>query len=283
MKKADMTQYHAMRMFLLVVIFLFGLFPVSLAAAEEFYVYGVIESFIWREFDAGQRAVKESGPLFGIGLVYSHEFEDHITFTPRGEIFFGSVDYDGHACSTDPITLQQTCQPATSTVGYFGLELDGDIGLRLKLDRSSFIEPFGGLGLRTWRRDIRNGTAADGSATAGYIEDWSTVNFRLGMRGGVDLSKSSKMFAEAGVKLPLYNVNTAYVSNIGYGPDVTLHPGKQASFFAETGIILSRIKASVFYDGLRFSQSSPVSNGMFVFFQPQSTADIYGVKIGATF
>ena len=260
-----------------------GIISVSHASADELYVYGTVESFTWREFDAGERAVMESGPLFGIGLSYFHEFENRITVTPRGEIFFGSVDYDGHACTTDPITLQQTCQPATATVGYVGLTFDGDIGFRFKLKQSSFIEPFGGLGLRTWRRDIRNGTAADGSATAGYIEDWSTLNFRLGVRGGVDLSKSSKMFAEAGVKLPLYNVNTAYVSDIGLGPDVTIHPGKQASYFAEAGVTINRVRASVFYDGLRFSQSSPVSNGMFVFFQPQSTMDVYGIRLGVIF
>jgi hypothetical protein len=265
-------------MFLLVVICLFGLFHASLAAAEEFYVYGAVESFIWREFDAGERAVKESGPLFGIGLAYSREFEDHLTLTPKGEFFFGSVDYDGHACD-----IFGTCQPATSKTTYFGLKLEGDIGRRFRPTQSSFIEPFGGLGLRAWQRDIKNGTASDGSATAGYIEDWSTLYFRLGVRGGMDFSKSSKMFAEAGVKLPLYNENTAYVSNIGLGPDVTMHPGKQASFFAETGIILSRIKASVFYDGLRFPQSSSVSNGYYLFYQPKSTMDIYGVKVGVVF
>jgi hypothetical protein len=62
-----------------------------------------------------------------------------------------------------------------------------------------------------------------------------------------------------------------------------LHPGKQASFFAETGIKLSSVKASVFYDGLRFSQSSTVSNGVIAAYQPKSTMDIYGVKLGVVF
>jgi hypothetical protein len=283
MKTAHITQYHAIRMFILIAVFCSRLFHASFAAAEEFYLYGMVENFTWREFDAGERAVKESGPLYGIGFAYSHEFENHITMTPQGEIFLGNVDYVGHACSIDPITLIQTCQPSTATVGYVGLKFDGDIGYRFRLKHRSFIEPFGGLELWAWRRDIKNGTAADGSATSGYIEDWSTLNFRLGVRGGIDLSKSSKMFAEAGVKLPLYNVNTAYVSEIGLGPDVTIHPGKQASFFAETGIILSRFKASVFYDSLKFSQSPPVSNGVLVFFQPQSTMDLYGVKLGVIF
>jgi hypothetical protein len=282
MKKAGMFRVVPFRMFLLVVFILLGLSHASLAD-QEFNLYGVAESFLWKEFDAGKQVVKESGPLFGLGLAYSREFENSITFTPKGEVFFGSVDYDGQACSTDPITLTSICQPATSTVDYFGIKLDGDIGRRFRKAQTSFIEPFGGFGLWAWQRDIKNGTAADGSATTGYIEHWSTLYFRLGVRGGMDLSKGSKMFAEAGVKLPVYNENTAYVSDIGYGPDVTLHPGKQASFFAEMGTKLNRFKASIFYEGLRFSQSSTVSNGFYQFYQPQSTMDVFGIRIGAVF
>jgi len=282
MKKAGMIRYVPFRMVLLVMIFVLGPSHASLAA-QEFDLYGVAESFLWKEFDAGKQVVKESGPLFGIGLAYSRDFENDLTFTSKGELFFGSVDYDGQACSTDPLTLTTTCQPATSTVDYFGIKLEGDIGRRFRKKQDSFIEPFGGLGLWAWQRDIKNGTAADGSATAGYIEHWSTLYFRLGVRGGMDFVKGSKLFAEAGVKLPLYNENTAYVSDIGYGPDVTLHPGKQASFFAEMGTKLNRFKASVFYEGLRFSQSSTVSNGFLEFYQPQSTMDVYGIRIGVVF
>jgi hypothetical protein len=274
MKKAGMIQYHSLRTLLLVVMCLFGPFRASLAA-NEFYLYGTAESFAWKEFaDNGPRVVKESGPLFGIGLAYSHEFEDRITFTPKGEIFFGSVDYDGQT---------QMGVPVTSTVDYFGLKFDGDLGIRFKVTQRLSLEPFGGLGLRWWIRDIRDGTTSTGAVASGYTEAWTTVYGRLGVRGGIDMSPQMMMFLEAGVMLPIFNQNTAYLSNAGLGPDITVHPGRQASLFAEAGTKISRVRASLFYDSMRFSRSANVASGANIYWQPESTADIYGVKVGVVF
>ncbi len=275
MKKREMIQCHSVRMVLPVVICLVVLFHASFAAAEGFYLYGAVESFAWKEFaDSGERVVKESGPLFGIGLAYSHEFEDRITVSPKGEFFFGSVDYDGQT---------QTGVPVTSSVGYFGFTFDGDISMKFKVTQRFFLEPFGGAGLRLWIRDIKNGTTSTGAVASGYTERWITLYGRLGARGGIDVSKQTTMFFEAGVKLPFFNENTAYLSDAGLGSDVTLHPGRQASFFAEAGTKVSRVRASLFYDSLRFSKSAGVVSGAFVFWQPQSTMDVYGVKVGVVF
>jgi hypothetical protein len=275
MKKAGMIHYHSLRMLLLVVIFLFGPSHASLAAAGEFTLYGAVESFAWKEFDdSGARVVKESGPLFGIGLAYSHEFEDRITVTPKGEIFFGSVDYDGQT---------QTGVPVMSTVGYFGFTFDGDLSMKFNVTQRFSLEPFGGLGLRWWIRDIEDGTTSTGAVASGYTEGWTTLYGRLGVRGGIDVSQQTVMFFEAGVKLPFFNENTAYLSDAGLGPDVTMHPGRQASFFAEAGTKISRVKASLFYDSMRFSKSAGVVSGAYVYWQPKSTADVYGIKVGVVF
>ena len=275
MKKAHMTQQHAIRMFLLVVLLFSGIFTASLAPAEGFYLYGSAESFEWREFaDSGARAVKESGPVFGIGLDYSHEFEDRIIVSPKGEIFFGNVDYDGQT---------QAGEPVTSRVGYFGFTFDGDLSMRFKVTKRFFLEPFGCLGLRWWLRDIKDGTTSSGTVASGYTEAWTTLYGRLGAKGGIDVSKQTQLFFEAGVKLPFYNANTAYLSNAGLGPDITLHPGLQASFFAEAGATISRVRASLFYDSLWFSRSPDVVNGAYIYWQPQSTMDAYGVKVGVIF
>ncbi len=246
-------------------------------AVAEPSIYIAPQRFTWREFADGERAVKESGTLFGIGFTYPIELRDQTTITPRAELFFGSVDYDGHACDSFGV-----CQPSTTSVNYFGLKLEGDVGYRFK-PRSFFIEPFFGLGFRAWTRDIKDGTAADGSAVAGYTEDWLSLYARVGLRGGHVLSATKQIFAEAGIKLPIYNENTARVSQIGEGPDITLHPGKQAAFFAETGVRISQFKASLFYDSLRFPQSDIETNGFIAAYQPRSTMDIYGVKLGVVF
>jgi hypothetical protein len=240
------------------------------AEAGESNVYLAVDSFTWKEFgDDGSRLLKESGTLFGVGFTYMKEFNNHVTLKPTAEIFGGTVDYDGHT---------QSGIPATSTVDYFGVKLEGELGRRYRSTQSFFVEPFGGLGFRAWLRDINNGTTATGSTAYGYTEDWITLHARLGVRGGVDFSRASQFFAEAGVKLPLYNENT-----LSDGSDVTLKPGKQASLFAETGIKIKRFKGSLFYDSLRFSKSPIVASGAFLYWQPKSTMDMYGIKLGLVF
>ncbi len=253
----------------------------AVASVDEKNVYLAVENFGWKEFDDdNSRIVKESGTLVGVGFMYQKEFANHVTLRPAAEVFGGPVDYDGTACDINT----RVCQPATTTVDYFGLKLQGDVGRRFDSERGRYryIEPFGGLGMRIWDRNINNGTAADGSATAGYLERWITLHARLGVRGGIDISDRTNLFAEAGLKLPLYNENTAYQNIVGR--DVTVKPGKQVSVFAEAGMKISRFKASLFYDGLRFSRSDVVDvGGGLGFLQPRSTNDIYGLKLGAVF
>jgi hypothetical protein len=249
------------------------------AFADEKEIYVAIDSFTWREFgDDGSRLLKELGPIVGIGFAYWSENEHHVTLRPTAEIFVGTVNYDGHACDSFG-----NCQPAKTQVDYFGFKLEGDLGRRFRPYEGLYLEPFGGLGYRAWLRNIRNGTAADGSPTAGYMEDWKTFYARLGLRGGREFSEASRFFAEAGMKLPLYNENTAYLSKAGLGSDVTFNPGKMVSYFAEAGVKINRFKWSLFYDGLRFSKSNTVQSGIYLYWQPKSTMDIYGLKLGYTF
>ncbi len=248
------------------------------AAAADYNVYLAVQDFTWKEFDDdGSRLVKESGPLFGLGFTYWNEFQNHVTVKPTAELFGGSVDYDGHT---------QSGVPATTTVNYFGLKLEGEVGRRFRPEQSFFLEPFGGLGFRFWLRDIKDGTTLNGSPTFGYTEDWITLHARLGLRAGMDFSSRKQLFAWGGVKIPLYNENTAYLSDLG-GSDLTFNPGKKASFFVETGVRINRFEGSLFYDSLRFSKSNVIvtSNGvnLFLNWQPKSTMDIYGVKLGIVF
>ncbi len=235
--------------------------------------YFSVESFTWREFIGGEQFVKESGPIYAAGFSYVH-VNQNITIKPTIELFGGTVDYNGYACDN------VSCIAATSDVNYFGVKLEGDVGRRFTSAAKNFVEPFGGLGFRFWKRDIKNGTTAAGQPTAGYVEDWIVVQGRLGVRGGIAVRERKQIFAEAGIKLPIYNQNTAYVSDIGLGPDITLHPGKQVAYFAEAGIRISSFKGSLFYDTLRFPRSPTSTSG---FFQPQSHMDAYGVKLGIVF
>jgi hypothetical protein len=260
----------------LLAVFWLGITAASSASAAEFEVYGAIESFLWQEFnDAGVRVVKESGPLVGLGESFRIESPENIIFDESAEIFLGRVGYDGGT---------QQGVPTTSTVDYLGLKLKGDVGRTFNITGPYFLEPFAGLGFRIWARHIRNGTTSTGQPVQGYSEQWTTLHASLGARSFMDISQMRRLFVEAGVKLPLYNENIAYLSREGIGPDVVMHPGSQVSLFWEAGMRVDRVKASVFYDSMRFSRSADVAvTGSLLFFQPRSTADIYGLKLSYLF
>lgn len=254
------------------------LFPVA-ASAGEAHVYGAVSSFTWEEFeDNGSKLLKESGPLFGIGYGYRTVVSEAMTLQPGAELFFGNVDYDGRT---------QSGVPVQSSVDYLGLRLKFELGGLVPLQNDDLagpsLEPFAGIGVLVWKRDINNATAANGTTAVGYREDWTTVHLRLGLRGRSAETDRMRIFGEAGLKLPVFNRNTARLSNAGLGSDVTMRPGNELSFFAEGGLQSGRVRASVFYDGMRFSRSNDVVSGSFVYHQPRSTSDLIGVKLGGVF
>jgi hypothetical protein len=256
-------------------VFWLGCMSAGMAYSAEVGVYAAVESFVWKEFTDSARLLKESGTLTGFGVSYRNEFSDWMILDESAEIFGGRAGYDGGASSGVPVT---------STVDYLGLKLKGDAGKEFSMAGSFSLEPFAGLGFRAWLRRIRNGITPAGDPVQGYTEQWATLHARLGVRGGMDISQAKRIFVEAGLKLPLYNENTAYLSTTGTGPDVTMHPGLEWSLFAEAGIRMDDVKAGVFYDGMRFSRSPDVFVRKSLFFyQPRSTADIYGVNLGILF
>jgi hypothetical protein len=117
-------------------------------------------------------------------------------------------------------------------------------------------------------------------------EKWLSVYAPLGLRVSHVLGNGLSMFAEGGVKLPIYNENRADLSEL-YGVKVKIKPGRKASGFAEAGLKWQMLRASLFYEGLRFSKSDSVrktvDGGTLIVWQPESEADIFGAKVGWTF
>lgn len=261
MKLKDKVRYTFVM--LLTVVFSLGVISAS-ALAAEFDVYGKIESFTWKEYnDNGSQLLKESGPIYGLGFSNKSDIAKSLTFKVKGELFGGSIDYDGQT---------QAGTPAKTDTNYFGMKVEGDLGWKFMVAKKSSLEPFAGLGWRWWLRDIKStGTAI------GYEELWSSVYARLGLRGDYTLSEQVKAFAEGGVKLPIYTENKIDI----YG--VTVKPGNEASAFAEAGFKWAKLKVNVFYEGMRFSKSDPVTGIGVIVWQPKSKADIYGVNLGVSF
>ncbi len=261
----------------------FGMSAVPVFAGGEPEVYASAESFTWKEFgDAGDRLLKESGPRYGVGFAYAHEFPNHLTLKPRVELTGGDVDYDGQT---------QSGLPVTSTTTYFGFKFEFDMGGKIKPSKSFAIEPFAGLGVRAWARDINDSTTFDGGTVYyvnGYTEHWTTFYGRVGLRGDLYFGQRSKLFFEAGVKLPISTENYINDWAVSY-EEITLKPGNKDSLFAEVGVRLSRFKITAFYDSMRFKKSpvvydyDPFWGTLTGYLQPRSESDIYGVRIGASF
>lgn len=243
-------------------------FSTPALAANESDIYLKVESFTWKEFnDNGTQLLKESGPIYGLGASAKSDISKTMTLKFKGELFGGSIDYDGQT---------QAGTPAKTDTEYFGFKMEGDAGWKFMVAEKSSLEPFAGLGWRWWNRDIQS------TATAiGYEERWSTIYARLGIRGDHAFSNQLKGFTEAGVKLPIYTENEIDWTVFGLDT-ITLEPGNEASVFAEVGVKWAMLKVSVFYEGMRFSKSDldDVYNAIY---QPESKADIYGVNVGMAF
>jgi hypothetical protein len=276
--------YKVMQSSLVVIVsmLVFGISDVHAFSHGDLDVYAVTESFTWREFDDfGGQLLKESGPRYGVGVAYSHEFPNHLTLRPRLEFNGGSVDYDGYTNGVPPAAV-------STTTDYFGVKFEFDLSGRFRPSEGFVLEPFAGFGVRSWARRINDSIAADGSLALGYTEGWTTFNGRLGLRGEQAFGKGKNLFLLVGVKLPVYTSNYINDSNVSYEA-LTLKPGNEPSFFAEAGVKLNVFKISAYYDSMRFKKSPVVVTydpflGAFIgFLQPKSESDMIGLRIGASF
>jgi len=236
--------------------------------AADIDLYAQVQSFTWKEFAKGSRLLKEEGPIYGVEGSVQLPIR-RFALKGRGEVFGGSIDYKGETWGGDPVRTDSN---------YFGFKLEGDFGWVFPIGERASLDPFAGLGYRWWLRDLESTHEA-----TGYLENWSSLYLRLGGRGDYRFGKSVKTFAEASVKFPIYNENTAYLGEVGL-EDVTVNPGRRPWFFAEAGIKYSLFRLSIFYEGMRFSRSGVVAiDHELGVYQPKSTADIFGLNLGVSF
>jgi hypothetical protein len=237
-------------------------FSTYVSADTDFYLK--VENFSWEEFsDNGTSLLKESGPIYALGFSAMSSKREGLTFKGKIEFFGGVVDYDGQT---------QGGTPVQADTDYYGLDIEGDIGYKFIVLEKASLGPFGGIGLKSWSREFYNLSYGEG-----YEEIWSNFFARLGFRGDIVSSETMKVFAECGAILPISNRNK--VDYFG----VTLKPGNEVSAFGEIGLKWKKLKASFFYEGLRFSKSDGETNGYVTFWQPESKADIYGISFGFSY
>jgi hypothetical protein len=255
--------------------FLAGIFIVTSVAADlraEVTVSLSIQDYTWTEELPNGLSLEENGGLFGVRI----ETElPHRTPAWRsrlvGEGYAGTVDYDGFL-----IGIDGSISPYESETTYLGVAGSWDIGYGRPLSPDVTAEPFAGIGTHYWLRSL------DDEEGFGYDEFWLTMYGRLGLRIGWRTAADTELFAAAVLLLPFYNYEWAVDVPLAAGDgDVELEPEEETGWETEAGLNHGSWHAAVFHTSMDFGQSDLDDTGQF--FQPASTREVTGLRIGYRF
>lgn len=244
----------------------------SAAFATNLAVRVQFQQFHWEEsLDGEGKVLDEDGPLFGFDLGFTTPMNAAWALDGRVGLFAGEVDYDGQTQAGDP---------AETTTEYFGMSGEASARFTGKDHAGVDVDPFAGLGLRSWVRGI--GTSeGDGR---GYDEYWTMFYARTGLRAEGPLQGAFRWFGIAALRFPIYSENTVEIDFEDI-PDeeVALEPGRQLTFDAEIGITNDRWTASLSYEQQKFDESDTEEAGPLLLFQPESEGYIASLNIGLIF
>ncbi|WP_224961341.1 hypothetical protein [Geomonas subterranea] len=260
-----------MKTLLAVVIVLCCAMPASAGRVEELTPYFSTQYFTWQERIDGRRLLKEEGPLFSVGARLGAVTDSSLTVRGKAELFGSEVGYRGETQAPNPA-------PVHTRVTYLGTEAEADLGYRLR-PAAVVVEPFGGIGYRYWLRDLQDSRTSDGTQVSGYTEEWMVGYCRLGARAATTAA-GMNLVAAGGAKFPFYVGNTIDFAGSG---ETTFHPKGRWSGFAEAGGSYRSFTMSVYYEGFRFQRSDLKMVQGTAYFQPDSSSDIFGMRLGWTF
>ena len=246
-----------------------ALWLVSAGAQAEWSVSADMEYFRWRE--SSDPVVSERGGRFGFGWEYLRERDAGWQWAYRGEFRRGEVQYDG-ALLFDPST------PVSATTRYTGLV--NELQAIYRWPHAYGPEVVAGLGYDYWERNI----------LPDQREDYSVVFLRLGVN--LDSRQNRRWFGGGGLKLPIYVSENAHFDEIGFDQNPKLEPEGRPSFYGQVGYRFAPNWSVIgYYDSYRFAESKAVSvtssstfpGSTFLFVQPASSVNTYGVKVRFSF
>ena len=239
-----------------------GLMPAISQA--EFAVNAGVEYFDWTEDTTPK--VKETGPMFTLGLAYTQDREKGWLFAYRGKIWGGSADYEGATLFGGT--------PLKSTTNYEGINNELQARWRRVGTSGSSLDGVLGLGLDLWRREL----------SSIQKEDYSIGYLRLGIESNANYN--GQWTVGLGLKFPFWTYENAHLDEIGFDSNPILHPGREVSPYGSLGYRFTpKFQVVGYYDGFRFGKSNEVqaneiANGLgpTTLFQPSSSMAIYGIK-----
>jgi len=232
-------------------------------ARAELTVYGGVEYFDWHE--STTPSVQETGPLALGGLIWLQDRDRGLLFGYRGEIYAGSVNYDGANLFTGA--------PLQSTTQYLGMSNEAQLRYRIPAGRTEHVDVMLSLGADIWNRQL----------SSDQNETWLVGYTRLGLELAPQAATAG-WIASIGLKYPFYVHENAHLTDIGFDQNPTLSPGGNVSGYVSFGYRFGGHWSVVgFYDSYRFLQSSTVQvtsgGAVFDVYQPKSSMDVVGVTV----
>jgi hypothetical protein len=226
---------------------------------------GGVDYLYWNETTVPE--VKETGPLFGLGLAYTQNRDAGALFAYRGKLWGGTVNYDGGTLFGGT--------PVKSTTNYTGLSNELQVRWRKPGNPGGNLDGVLGVGLDVWRRSL----------SSVQKEDYAIGYLRLGVESGTD--DSSKWSVSLGFKSPIWTYQNAHLDQIGFDSNPILHPGKEISPFGSLGYRFTpKLQIVGYYDGFRFGRSAAVQAnevatglGPTTLVQPASTMSVFGIRV----
>ena len=245
--------------------------PSRPATSRAGTLFARVEYFRWEETrEDGSRLLTETGPLYGLGLSGHAPLVQRLSGAARAEVFFGEADYEGQVVGGDTVD---------TTTRYYGADVRLAASLSLFPDTAMACEPRLGVSGKWWVRDIEDVSAE----LVGYEEEWTVLFGYMGVRLATAPGRSGPLFLEAGIRYPFYSRVVYDFSSIGFGSNVTVEPGAEMAFLAETGWEGHGLIVVLYYEQLRFSESNHAQTDGLEVWQPKSEADMVGVRFEAPF
>lgn len=219
-------------------------------------------------------AVEESGLMVTVGgWVSGSPTVQQPAIRLRGEVefFTGWVGFDTAFLTAPDVGV------STHTL-YFGSRQEGSMGWRFGSSHSS-IEPFVGIGLRSWLRSIQSN-----STVQGYPEFYRTVYTRLGLRGAHVLHGKG-VYGVASVDPLIWARETIDLTETIYNETLKVRNGKQVGWTLEVGLQFLTLDLGLYWRATRLGESNIVSCNVSASgcLQPRSDQDLIGLKVGWVF
>lgn len=229
--------------------------PPAASVFQDTFWYPAAMLANWKDF--GSAPTSESGGLFGVGLTGKLPLPKGFLLRPAGELFGGHLGFKGNGIAGNSLANDGGSD-------YLGGKLAADLGRAYLGPATVGFEPFAGLGLRYWHRDIKPGGGDD------ILERWTSVYARAGVRAIYFVSKNTSLFAEGGAAFPVFT----RVSVSGPGVNESFNPTGMVSAFAEVGSDVGGFRPSIYYEGFRYD-----SDGNFA----ETQGNTFGFRFGVPF